>query len=151
MLNQFLLAVAGLLIVVVVAGLLLVLAIVLAFVLVLACLMLATCQALDGKFHIIRKIESLVVVSQKATRCKFVVPPLMGYLGVQFGAWDWSTVSHALLCCRGGYVAHLWKEQKQKQLFLRRHKIWRKGRGKGKGKSGQSNSGNSSGRFGNYR
>lgn len=149
MLNQFLLSVAGLLIVVVVAGLLLVLAIVLAF--VLACLMLATCQALDGKFHIMHRIELCIAKTQEATRCKFVVPPLMGYLGVQFGAWDWGIVSHALLCCRGGYVAHLWKEQKQKQLFLRRHKIWRKGRGKGKGKSGQSNSGNSSGRFGNYR
>ena len=149
MLNQFLLSVAGLLIVVVVAGLLLVLAIVLAF--VLACLMLATCQALNGKFCIIHRIELLTAKSQKATRCKFVVPPLMGYLGVQFGAWDWSTVSTTLLNCHGGYVAHLWKEQKQKQLFLRRHKVWRKGRGKGKGKSGQSNSGNSSGRFGNYR
>ena len=129
---------AGLLIVIVVAAILLTCSLVVAFVLAYA--MLVICQAIDGKFLILARIEGFIAWSQKATRCHYVVPPLMGYLGVQFGAWDWELVSKYMLgCrCRGGYVAHLWKEQKQKQLFLRRHKAWRKGRGKGKGRSSRA-------------
>ena len=147
---------AGLLIVIVVAAILLACSLVVAF--VLACAMLVICQAIDGKFLLLARIEGFIAWSQKATRCHYVVPPLMGYLGMQFGAWDWELVSRCMFGCHcysGGYVAHLWKEQKQKQLFLRRHKVWRKGRGKGKG-NGRGDKGNSrnnsSGRyFRNYR
>lgn len=100
-----------------------------------------------------RRLYNVIVGSQRLVRCNFTVPPLMGDLGVQFGAWTWEVVSHQVLCCDSTGVQQEWCTSVA-ATWKKPHKAWKHGGGKGssgKGRSGRGNSGNSSGRFGNFR